>query len=78
MPKGIGSGHDEFKKHYCLDSCQKPIDLIRMFKFLLLKATFMLSDVDIVERNKYDMSFKCFLHMADEDSVFESSSLTKI
>jgi len=36
-----------------------------------------LSDVDIVERAKYDMSFKYFLNMAPEDPVIEPSSLTK-
>jgi len=44
---------------------------------LLLKAIFELSDIDIVERSMYDMSFKYFLHMAPEESVIESSSLTK-
>src|SRR5699024_9784223 len=34
-------------------------------------------DVDIVERSKYDMSFKFFLDMAPEESVIEPSSLTK-
>ena len=37
----------------------------------------MLSDVDVVERSKYDMSFKYFLDMAPEDSVIDPSSLTK-
>src|SRR5699024_11913640 len=44
---------------------------------LLLKTIFDLSDVDIVERSKYDMSFKFFLDMAPEESVIEPSSLTK-
>lgn len=35
------------------------------------------SDVDIVERSKYDMAFKYFLRMAPEESVIEPSSLTK-
>lgn len=48
-----------------------------MFKYLLLKAIFELSDVDIVERSRYDMSFKYFLDMAPEDSVIDPSSLTK-
>ena len=50
---------------------------IRMFKYLLLKSIFDLSDVDIVERSKYDMSFKYFLDMAPEDEVIDPSSLTK-
>lgn len=32
-----------------------------MFKYFLLKTIHDLSDVDIVERSKYDMSFKYFL-----------------
>src|SRR5699024_12180500 len=43
----------------------------------LLKTIFDLSDVDIVERSKYEMSFKLFLDMAPEESVIEPSSLTK-
>ncbi|MBZ5753961.1 transposase, partial [Metabacillus rhizolycopersici] len=50
---------------------------IRMFKYLLLKSIYDLSDVDIVERSQYDMSFKYFLDMAPEDSVIDPSSLTK-
>ncbi|MEH7273624.1 transposase, partial [Neobacillus vireti] len=38
---------------------------------------FDLSDVDVVERSKYDMSFKYFLDMAPEDTVINPSSLTK-
>ena len=48
-----------------------------MFKYLLLKAIYDVSDVDLVERSKYDMSFKYFLDMAPEDPVIDSSSLTK-
>ncbi|ELW9008259.1 transposase, partial [Campylobacter upsaliensis] len=32
---------------------------------------------DVVERSKYDMSFKYFLDMAPEDPVINPSSLTK-
>ncbi len=58
----------------------KTIDqLIRCrFKYLLLKSIFDLSDVDVVERSKYDMSFKYFLDMAPEDMVIDPSSLTKL
>jgi len=44
---------------------------------LLLKAIFELSDVDVVERSRYDMSFKYFLQMAPEEAVIDPSSLTK-
>ncbi|MCE5173769.1 transposase, partial [Paenibacillus profundus] len=43
----------------------------------LLKSIFDLSDVDLVERSKYDLSFKLFLHMAPEEAVIEPSLLTK-
>ncbi|MBU2702814.1 transposase/IS5 family transposase [Sporomusaceae bacterium BoRhaA] len=69
--------YEELKERYCLDNGRNAIDPIRMFKYLLLKAIFELSDVDIVERSKYDMSFKYFLHMAPEDPVIDPSSLTK-
>ena len=69
--------YDELINKYCLDNGRNAIDPIRMFKYLLLKAIFDLSDVDIVERSKYDMSFKYFLDMAPEDGVIEASSLTK-
>jgi transposase len=68
---------EELKERYSLDNGRNAIDPIRMFKYLLLKAIFELSDVDIVERSRYDMSFKYFLGMTPEESVIESSSLTK-
>jgi transposase len=69
--------YDELKDKYCLDNGRNAIDPIRMFKYLLLKAVFELSDVDIVERSRYDLSFKYFLDMAPEDPVIDPSSLTK-
>jgi predicted DNA-binding transcriptional regulator len=68
---------DELINKYCLDNGRNAISPIRMFKYLLLKSIFDLSDVDIVERSKYDMSFKYFLDMAPEEAVIEPSSLTK-
>ncbi|BAQ11913.1 transposase IS4 family protein [Bacillus sp. OxB-1] len=68
---------EELKSKYCLDNGRNAVPPIRMFKYLLLKSIFDLSDVDVVERSKYDMSFKYFLDMAPEDPVINSSSLTK-
>ncbi|MGD6782415.1 transposase, partial [Sutcliffiella horikoshii] len=68
---------DELKTKYCLDNGRNAIPPIRMFKYLLLKSIFDLSDVDVVDRSQYDMSFKYFLEMAPEDRVIDSSSLTK-
>mgnify|MGYP006299804703 CR=1 FL=1 len=69
--------YEELADKYCLDNGRNAIDPIRMFKYLLLKFIFDLSDVDVVERSKYDMSFKYFLGMAPEESVIDPSSLTK-
>jgi len=69
--------YDELKDKYCVDNGRNAIDPIRMFKYLFLKSIYDLSDVDVVERSKYDMSFKYFLHMAPEEAVIEPSSLTK-
>lgn len=68
---------DELQNKYCLDNGRNAVPPIRMFKYLLLKSIFDLSDMDIVERSKYDMSFKYFLDMAPEDGVINPSSLTK-
>ena len=69
--------YNELLDRYCLDNGRNAINPIRMFKYLLLKAIFDISDIDVVERSKYDMSFKYFLDMAPEDAVLEASSLTK-
>jgi hypothetical protein len=69
--------YDELKDNYCHENGRNSIDPIRMFKYLFLKTIFDLSDVDIVERSKYDMSFKYFLNMAPEEPVINPSSLTK-
>lgn len=69
--------YEELIDKYCLDNGRNAVSPIRMFKYLLLKSIFDLSDVDIVERSKYDMSFKYFLDMAPEENVINPSSLTK-
>lgn len=69
--------YNELIDKYCLDNRRNAIPPIRMFKYLLLKVIFDLSDVDVVERSKYDMSFKYFLDMAPEEGVINASSLTK-
>ena len=69
--------YDELLANYCLDNGRNAVPPLRMFKYLLLKSIYDLSDVDVVERSKYDMSFKYFLDMAPEDEVINPSSLTK-
>ena len=69
--------YEELENKYCLDNGRNAVPPVRMFKYLLLKSIFDLSDVDVVERSQYDMSFKYFLDMAPEDTVINPSSLTK-
>lgn len=69
--------YDELLNKYCLNNGRNAESPIRMFKYLLLKSIYAISDVDVVERSRYDMSFKYFLDMAPEDDVIHPSSLTK-
>ena len=69
--------YDELKAKYCLDNGRLAQSPIRLFKYLLLKSIYTISDVDVVERSRYDMSFKYFLEMSPEEDVIDASSLTK-
>ncbi|MGL4492736.1 MAG: IS1182 family transposase [Bacteroidales bacterium] len=69
--------YEELEDKYCLNNGRKAESPIRMFKYLLLKIIFDISDVDVVERSRYDMSFKYFLGMTPEEDVINPSSLTK-
>ncbi len=73
----FGFIYEELIDKYCLDNGRSAVPPVRMFKYLLLKSVYDLSDIDVVERSKYDMSFKYFLDMAPEESVISPSSLTK-
>ena len=69
--------YQELVDKYCSDNGRMAESPIRMFKYLLLKVIYDISDVDVVERSRYDMSFKYFLGMAPEDEVINPSSLCK-
>jgi transposase len=69
--------YDELLNKYCTNNGRMAQSPVRMFKYLLLKTIYTVSDVDVVERSRYDMSFKYFLDMNPEDDVIDSSSLTK-
>ena len=69
--------YEELINVYCTNNGRGAIDPIKMFKYLLLKTIFDVSDMDVVERSKYDMSFKYFLGMSPEEAVINPSSLTK-
>ena len=69
--------YEELLDKYCSNNGRMAESPVRMFKYRLLKTIYTVSDVDVVERSRYDMSFKYFLDMAPEDEVINSSSLTK-
>ena len=65
--------YDELEKNFRPDFGRKTYSSIMMFKYLLLKDIYKLSDVESFS----DMAFKYFLGLSPEDSVIEPSSLTK-
>jgi hypothetical protein len=69
--------YEELSNKYCHTNGRNAASPIRMFKYLLLKTIYDLSDVDVVERSLFDMSFKYFLDMSPEGGVIDPSSLTK-
>lgn len=69
--------YKELVDKYCASNGRTAESPVRMFKYLLLKTIYTVSDVDVVERSRYDMSFKYFLEMSPEQDVIDPSSLTK-
>lgn len=69
--------YDELKDKYSASMGRSAIDPIMMFKYLLLKALYPMSDKGLVSRAFTDMSYKYFLGLNPEDPVIDSSSLTK-
>ena len=68
---------NELVDKYCPDNGRMAIDPVCLFKYLFLKTIYNISDVDVVERSRVDMSFKYFLDMAPEDDVINASTLSK-
>jgi transposase len=66
--------YDELLNKYCINIGRMAESPVRMFKYLLLKKIYTVSDVDLEERSSYDMSFKYFLDINPEDHVVNSSS----
>ncbi|WP_270583206.1 IS1182 family transposase [Enterococcus raffinosus] len=69
--------YEELENKYCLNDGRNAYDPIKLFKYLMLKAMFPASDVDLVARSKTDMAYKYFLGLAPEDEVIDPSLLTK-
>ena len=69
--------YDELKDKYSSTMGRKAEDVIRMFKYLLLKNYYKLSDRDLIERTKTDMLFKYFLdYLPEEVNLIDPSLLT--
>ncbi|WP_185216628.1 MULTISPECIES: transposase, partial [unclassified Chryseobacterium] len=49
--------YEELLNKYCSNNGRHAESPVRMFKYLLLKSIYTVSDVDVVERSRYDMSF---------------------
>lgn len=69
--------YDELKDKYDCTQGRTAISPIQMFKWLLLKQMYSLSDRDLVKRAFSDIAFKFFLDIAPEAPVIHSSTLTK-
>lgn len=68
---------DELQNKYCRDNGCMALDPRTLFKYLMLKVIYDLSDVDMMEHSRYEMSYKYFLGIAPEDNAIEPSTLCK-
>ena len=69
--------YEELVSKYSSSNGRRAECPIRLFKYLLLKVIYDLSDVDIVMHSRYDLSYKYFLGMVPEEDVIDPSTLTK-
>lgn len=69
--------YNELENKYCLVNGRNAKSPILLFKYLLLKYLYNLSDEGVVDRSRYDLSFKFFLDLTPEDEVIHPSLLTK-
>ena len=69
--------YEELVSKYSSNNGRRAECPIRLFKYLLLKVVYDLSDVDIVMHSRYDLSYKYFLGMVPEEDVIDPSTLTK-
>lgn len=69
--------YDELKDKYSSTMGRIAEDVIRMFKYLLLKNYYKLSDRDLIARTKTDLLFKYFLdYLPEEVKLIDPSLLT--
>ena len=73
----FGFVYEELKEKYSSTMGRKAEDVVRMFKYLLLKGYYKLSDRGLVERTKTDLLFKYFLgYIPEETNLIDPSLLT--
>lgn len=70
--------YEELKDKYSSTMGRTSEDVIRMFKYLLLKSYFKLSDRGLIERTETDLLFKYFLGYDPEDTKLINSSLLTV
>ena len=70
--------YEELKDKYSSTMGRPAEEIIRMFKYLLLKSHFRLSDRGLVTRTKTDMLFKYFLGYAPEETKLIDPSLLTV
>lgn len=69
--------YDLLKDSYSSSMGRTAQDVVRMFKYLLLKQYYRLSDVGLIERTLTDLSFKYFLgYKPEETKLIDPSLLT--
>ena len=70
--------YDELKDNYSSTMGRTSEDVVRMFKYLILKSYYKISDRELVRRTKTDMEFKYFLdYDVEELNFIDPSLLTK-
>lgn len=70
--------YEELKDNYSSTMGRTCEDIVRMFKYLLLKSYFKLSDRGLVERAETDLLFKYFLGYAPEETQLINPSLLTV
>ncbi len=70
--------YEELKDKYSSTMGRTCEDIIRMFKYLLLKSYFKLSDRGLVERTETDLLFKYFLDYDPEETKLINPSLLTV
>ena len=70
--------YEELKDKYSSTMGRTCEDIVRMFKYLLLKSYFKLSDRGLVERTQTDLLFKYFLGYEPEETKLINPSLLTV